>query len=149
MICGFGMDIAAAREFEAPLSEESSAFLERCFTAGERETCRARPEGEQALALAARYAAKEAFLKALDGPRLGQDRAFVFRYPEAEVCNDEGGRPYLRFHGRALDFLGEIGVEYAHLSLSHSGDYAVAGVVLERRAPGDVPVARIGEGRSS
>jgi holo-[acyl-carrier protein] synthase len=78
--------------------------------------------------LAARYAAKEAFVKALGlGMRAGMS------WQEIEVVRNELGAPSLRLFGQAEKIAVERQVTAIHLSYSHEGDYALATVILERR----------------
>jgi holo-[acyl-carrier protein] synthase len=94
-------------------------FLERVFTRDEIEYCEGRyaPAGS----LAARFAAKEAFIKAVSGAVPGG-----IRYRDVEVVVDDRGAPRLRPHGPAKNALCGSG---ARVSLSHEGDLAVAIVI--------------------
>ncbi|MBX7057911.1 MAG: holo-ACP synthase [Leptospirales bacterium] len=133
MIYGIGVDLAFCGDFREVFEPSGENFLRRYFTPSEERYCR-EVEGRQRLQrLAARYAAKEALLKALDGPRLHEDALFAFNYQEAEVARDHRGRPMFRFHGELPQRLAELGVAGSHLSLSHSGDYAIAQVALLSR----------------
>ena len=125
-IAGLGTDLARISRFERFLVDEKQALLERLFTPGER----AYALGKKSAAshLAARFAAKEAFLKALGlGLREG------LSWQDIEVLRDELGKPSLHCAGRAAELLSERGVTAVHLSYSHDGDYAVATVILEQR----------------
>ena len=110
--------------------ERTPRLRERVFTAGERAYC----DGRGAAApqhYAARFAAKEAALKALG---TGWSGGVSWRH--VEVTNAEGGRPELIFHDRALELFRRAGANRAHISISHTSEHAVAQVVLER-AGGD------------
>ena len=99
---------------------------ERIFTAAEREYC----DGRGAAApqhYAARFAAKEAALKAL-----GTGWSGGLGWHHVEVTRDAGGRPELIFHERALELFRRAGASRAHVSLSHTSEHAVAQVILER-----------------
>ena len=98
-------------------------FLERCFTAAEATVCLARPRPAQAMA--ARFAAKEAFAKAAGLGMRG------LAWTEIEVQSDALGKPLLALHGRAQAWARGQGITAWHLSLSDNGDYAAAVVVLE------------------
>src|SRR5690606_22415831 len=99
-------------------------FLRRVFTPGELAYC-ASSEAHRAARLAARFAAKEAVLKAL-GIGLRESR-----WTGAGVCRDERGRPSVRLTGRLAEIAAARGATRIHLSLSHTQEYAVAQVVIE------------------
>lgn len=100
-------------------------FLGRVFTAAEVEYCR-RKVHNAAESFAARFAAKEAAAKAL-----GTGIAKGVAWTEIEVRRKPGERPTLHFSGRAAERAGRMGVRYAHLTLSHSREVALAVVILE------------------
>ncbi|MCB9547773.1 MAG: holo-ACP synthase [Myxococcales bacterium] len=132
MILGMGIDVVDLGGFRAQLADVASAFVAGTFTPGERDAAASRASGDPARHLAVRFAAKEAFLKALSGPRFGappRQRRLDLR--EIEVISDAWGRPALRLHGAARALLDEGGAWQAHVSLSHDGPFAVACVVLE------------------
>jgi len=122
-IVGIGTDLARIARFKK-LQAPDDKLLLRLFTAGEREYALAKRD--PAPHLAARFAAKEAFLKAL-GTGLRQGLS----WQQVEVVRDELGCPGLVLTGVAATLLAERGACHAHLSYSHDGDYAVATVVLE------------------
>ena len=78
--------------------------------------------------LAARFAAKEAGAKAL-----GTGISRGVQWLEIEVVREPGGRPSLRFHGRAAEIAAALGATHTALSLTHTADLATASVVLEDR----------------
>ncbi len=122
-IVGTGTDLARIARFHKYL-EPDSRVLERIFTAGERSY--SLKMKNPAPHLAARFAAKEAFLKALGtGLREG------LSWQQIEVIRDELGCPTLQLEGRAAELLAARGAKTTHLSYSHDGDYAVATVILE------------------
>ena len=100
-------------------------FVDRVFSPGEVEYCHKR--AFPAMHYAARFAAKESFLKAL-GIGLGMGLALQ----EIEVVNDQRGNPEVRLRGRAEGMLHNLGVSGAHLSLSHTRHSATAVVILEK-----------------
>lgn len=124
MIHGIGTDIVEIARFQRFLDENNNALLQRLFTDSERELCRKRRE--QASCLAARFAAKEAFLKAL-GTGLRDGISFV----EVEVVRDGLGKPHLNLSGRADEIFRQRNLAPPFLSLSHDGGCAIAMVVLE------------------
>lgn len=101
-------------------------FAERVFTPAERAYC----DGRGAVAAehyAARFAAKEAALKALQtGWRGG------ISWQDVEIGSMESGAPILVFHGLVRELFEKSGATAAHLSLSHTSEHAIAQVVLER-----------------
>ena len=126
MIVGLGVDLARASRFSKFLAQGKRGVIERVFTPGERGYALAMKD--PAPHLAARFAAKEAFLKALGlGLRDGM------RWQEIEVVRNELGAPSLRLTGRAEKIAAERQVTAIHLSYSHEGDYASATVILESR----------------
>ena len=101
-------------------------FVERVYTAAEREYC----DSWGAVAAqhyAARFAAKEAALKALQtGWRGG------ISWQDVEVSARESGAPYLIFRGQVLEVFQQFGATATHLSISHTTEHAIAQVVLEK-----------------
>ncbi len=116
---GVGIDLVSIARIERMVGEWGRRFLERVFTSEEIEYCQSRyaPAGS----LAARFAAKEAFIKAVSavGP-------VGIRYRDVEVVVNDHGAPRLRPHGAAKTALGG---SHARVSLSHEGDLAVAIVI--------------------
>ena len=101
-------------------------FAERVYTRAERDYCDARG-AVAAQHYAARFAAKEAALKALQtGWRGG------ISWQDVEVTAKESGAPYLIFSGQVLSVFMEFGATATHLSLSHTSEHAIAQVILER-----------------
>jgi holo-[acyl-carrier protein] synthase len=124
MIGGIGVDIAEIARFERFVREDNRPLLGRLFTRQELDYCSTKKHAAQHLAL--RFAAKEAFLKALGtGLRDG------ISWQEMEVVNDLLGKPALLVSGRAAEILAGRGLERIHLSLSHDAGCAIAMLVLE------------------
>ena len=124
MILGIGTDLAKVARFEAALARHGARFPARLLGEYELEQCRQR--NDTAAFLAKRFAAKEAFVKALGlGLRQGM------RWGEIEVMSDALGRPSLQLSGRAQKLAAAAGVQGIHLSLSDEAGLAVAMVVLE------------------
>ena len=130
MIYGNGIDLAYIPEFQEALDDRASRFIKEYFTELELEYCRAEGPGRAASRLAARYAVKEAFIKALDGPRLHQPPALNIAYREIETRNDNFGRPFIKIHGQLASYTKEIGILNSFVTISHSGQYATAQVML-------------------
>ena len=128
MILGIGHDIVYVPRFEGVLDKWGQRFLDRLFTAEEQTYCRAMHK--PARHYAARFAAKEAFYKALS-----RGRQFPLGFLEAWVSHTVGKDLRLVLSPKALTLAEAAGVIGVHLSLSHDGDYASAFVVLESAAP--------------
>ncbi len=124
MIFGIGVDIVDTGRFERFVRENNQPLLQRLFTEAEFAYCA--PKKQCATHYASRFAAKEAFLKALGtGLRDG------LSWHDLEVVNDALGKPSLRFTGKAAELYDKQNLRACHLSLSHDGSAAVAMVVLE------------------
>ena len=101
-------------------------FAERVFTRAERDYCDARG-AVSAQHYAARFAAKEAALKALQtGWRGG------ISWQDVEVAARESGAPYLIFSGHVQSIFEDFRASATHLSISHTSEHAIAQVILER-----------------
>ena len=120
---GLGCDIVSVRRIAEAIDRHGDRFLQRCFRPGEIDLARRRG-GAGAATLAARWAAKEAFVKAL-GPA-----ASGVPYRDVEVVGGDGA-PELVLHGAAGEACAAAGAGRALLSLSHERDHALAVVVLE------------------
>ena len=124
MIVGSGIDLAEIDRIQQSIDRYGRRFLDRIFTAGEQAYClRKRKSAES---FAARFAAKEAGAKAL-----GTGISHGVSWLEIEVVREPGGRPALKFHGRASQIAVRMGVRQAALSITHTNDLAMASVVLE------------------
>lgn len=123
-VLGLGVDLVRIERFQRLLERERKAVIDRIFTAEEQHYSLSKRF--PAPHLAVRFAAKEAYLKALGtGLRMG------IRWHDISVERDELGCPSLRLSGRAAELLLERGGKRAYLSFSHDGLYGVATVVLE------------------
>lgn len=124
MIRGIGVDIVKVDRIEKAVERWGHRFLERIFTAAEIERCQKRARPAQCLAL--RFAAKEAFAKALGlGMRKG------LRWRDIEVVHDNFGKPDLLLHNQAQRLLETVEASRTWLSLSDERESALAVVVLE------------------
>lgn len=122
MIVGIGCDIIEIERIARAIKSES--FIRRVFTAEEAAYCQRR--GQQAAAsFAARFAAKEAVLKALGtGLREGS-------LQEIAVDNDVLGKPLVQLNGHFAMLAKQLGVKNIQISLSHSRELATAYVIME------------------
>jgi holo-[acyl-carrier protein] synthase len=121
VIRGLGLDVVeiarVARLLESP---QGRRFRDKCFTRSEQAYCE--PRRDRATRYAARFAAKEAFAKALSGAR---------GVPWTDVEVTGGGAPRLVLKDRAAAALARAGATRAHLTLTHDAGVAAAVVVLE------------------
>ena len=117
-----GVDIIEIWRIQATLDRFGDRFLQRIFTYGEISYSRNR-----APQLAARFAAKEAVMKALGTGVRGVS------WKEIEVQRARSGQPHIKLFGRAADRAAKMGVASLQISLSHSREYAVASVVGETK----------------
>lgn len=132
-VLGVGIDVVDVAGFRTQLADPASGFVVATFTVGEQRDA-ARPAGDRAERLAARFAAKEAFVKAWSGARYGWPPAVAtVDLREIEVVLDGYGRPGLRWHGTVRAAVAELagpGAVESRLSLSHDGGVATAIVIL-------------------
>ena len=121
-IIGTGVDLVEVPRFEQAMSRWGSRFLERIFTPAEMAYSQSHKTMGQRLA--ARFAAKEAVVKALGAPK-----GLGLQWQDLEITRSRTGQPGVRFHGTMARWQG-LGV---HLSITHTRDYAVATALICRR----------------
>ena len=124
MIVGIGLDLVEIERVERTFLRFGRTFAEKILCPAEVDYClsHTRPSPH----LAARFAAKEAFSKALGtgiGAQLG--------WHDIEIMRSATGQPTLLVHGKAVDLLRTRGIHHTHLSLTHAQSHAAAVVVLE------------------
>ena len=125
MIFGIGIDIIEVARIAKQVSLSSSSFAKKIFTEKEIEYCESKIRNK-AQNYAARFAAKEAFFKAIGiGWRDG------LSWKEIEVVNDELGKPEIVLIGKAKKIIVENKITRIHVSLSHIKEVAVAVVILD------------------
>jgi holo-[acyl-carrier protein] synthase len=124
MIVGTGIDIAEVPRIRQSIERFGQRFLQRIYTPAEMRYCDSK--ANRAERYAARFAAKEAAMKAL-----GTGWNHGVRWRDCEVTRMPGGRPTITFHGAAGEFAAKLGVKNSSLSLSHTQDQAIAQVILE------------------
>ena len=121
---GTGVNLCEVNRIEAAIAKHGRRFVERVYT--EREIAYAESKANRYERFAARFAAKEAGMKALGtGWRGG------LGWRDLEVANLASGRPTLRFHGKAAEIAEKLGVRNVSLSLTHTVVQALAMVILE------------------
>jgi holo-[acyl-carrier protein] synthase len=124
MVVGVGLDLTPVDRIERLLAGRYGGRFElKVFTDAERAYCRARADAAQHFA--ARFAAKEATLKALGVPP-------GLSWHELEVASPGGRRPEMRLAGEAARAMKALGVARLHLSITHAGGQAAAVVIAER-----------------
>lgn len=123
MILGIGIDLVDVRRMEAIIFRWQEKFLRRVFTEKEIHYCNNKKNPAQRFAT--RYAAKEAFIKALF-PKGAQGVALT----DVEIDQKES-RPFVNLYGKVKTFSDERGIKKVHLMVSHDGNYGIANVVLE------------------
>jgi holo-[acyl-carrier protein] synthase len=124
MIVGTGIDIAEVPRIRRAIERFGERFLQRIFTSGEIRYCNAKANRVERYA--ARFAAKEAAMKAL-----GTGWNHGVRWRDCEVVRRPGGRPTMSFHGKAAEVAVRLGVKHSALSLTHTAEQAIAQVILE------------------
>ena len=125
-ILGIGLDLVEVARVRASVRRSGERFAQRVFTPDEIAYCAGRARKFEHLA--ARFAAKEATLKAL-----GTGITGWASMQEVEVVHDAAGRPEIRLRGGVLRRARSLGVKATHLSISHTEGVAAAMVVLEGR----------------
>jgi len=124
MIVGTGIDIAEVPRIADSIERFGERFLLRVFTEGEIRYCESK--ANRAERYAARFAAKEAAMKAL-----GTGWSRGVRWRDVEVSREPGARPTIRFHGKAAELAARMNARNVSLSLTHTREQAMASVILE------------------
>lgn len=122
MIDAVGVDIADVERIRTALERWGDKFVERTFSGRETDYCR--KHRDEAIRFAARFAAKEAFVKCMGSAR-------GLRWNEIELVNDRSGKPRIEVSERIRKRLEARKVRRVHVSVSHTVHYAVAFVVFE------------------
>ena len=124
MIVGLGLDIAEVDRIEAAIQRHGAPFIERLFTPAETSYCERHKNRFERYA--ARFAVKEAAMKAL-----GTGWSQGVRWRDIEVTREVTGKPTLRLAGAALQIAEHMGVKNISVSITHSGNLALAQVIFE------------------
>jgi holo-[acyl-carrier protein] synthase len=124
MIVGLGLDIAEIDRIGQAITRRGPAFLERVYTPREVEYCEQHKNKFERYA--GRFAAKEAAMKAL-----GTGWRHGVRWRDIEVAREPSGKPTLHLKGVAREFADRLGVKNISLTITHSGNFALAQVVFE------------------
>lgn len=123
MVSGIGVDIVSIVDMSGALKRFGVRLKNRLFSEAEQQICE--EKHTPAVHYSGKFAAKESFLKALQRESRGK-----IRWREMEVLNSPGGQPYFRFSGTAGKVLEENDL-CASVSLSHSGEYAIAFCLIQ------------------
>jgi holo-[acyl-carrier protein] synthase len=124
MIIAIGVDLVEISRIEEVFTRRGERFRRRVFTEGEISYCERR--ASKLASYAARFAAKEAVMKAL-----GTGWSEGVGWKDIEVVSGPNGAPTIQLHRSALERMREIGATRALVSLTHSGELAIAQIVLE------------------
>jgi holo-[acyl-carrier protein] synthase len=124
MIKGLGIDTIELSRIARVYERYGERFLNRIY--GPEERVYALRYADPVPRLAARFAAKEACMKAL-----GTGWNFGVRWRDIAVVNERGGKPMLTLEGKAKDFFTTLGGERIHLSITHGKEHATAVVIFE------------------
>lgn len=125
MIYGSGIDIVEVYRMRDAVKKWGDSFLKKIFT--DREIAYSNSKKFACQHFAARFAAKEAVVKAF-----GEPKKYPIKWTEVEVLNDKEGKPVIIFHKDALKLKDLKKINSVILSMSHSKNYAVANVILLR-----------------
>jgi holo-[acyl-carrier protein] synthase len=123
MIVAHGIDIADVKRISSMLEKHGQKFIDRCFTETEQAAANVASEDMRAQRFAARYAAKEAVLKAL-----GTGLAGGIEWVDIGVSREDGP-PMITLSGRAAEVANKQGIHEWRLSLSHASGMAMASVI--------------------
>ena len=110
-----GIDIIEIARIEKAIARWGESFLHRVYTEPELKLCHNKP-----FSLAARFAGKEAVIKALGTQAKG------INWKEIEILSDPSGKPLVHLYGKAKNQAGSLGLNNLAISLSHSKEYAIA-----------------------
>lgn len=124
MILGTGVDICEVPRIAQSIARFGDRFLQRVFTPEEIRYCQSKKNSTERFA--ARFAAKEAAMKALG---TGQRQGVIWK--DIEVAHALGGKPILRLSGAAAEIGKKMGVNRTSLSLTHTESTAIAMVIFE------------------
>jgi holo-[acyl-carrier protein] synthase len=124
MIYGLGTDIAEVQRVADKL-QNNPALIQHIFSEEEQAYCN--KQKHPYVSYTARFAVKEAFLKAFGVTFIGNHAL-----PEISVHNSENGKPSVVLSGKSLAAFNELNLQNIHVSISHTLQYAVASVIIEK-----------------
>ncbi len=121
MIIGIGIDIIEIKRIKSAIIRPS--FVERVFTVQEQQYCESRGV-QQSASYAARFAGKEAVMKAFGTGLAGGS------FQDIEILVDDKGCPFVKLSGHFAELAHVMGVMQVHISLTHAQEYAAAQAIL-------------------
>ena len=124
MIFGIGIDLVEVARIDGILKKWDEKFTKRIFSGDEIIYCE--KKASPSIHYAARFAAKEAFLKCL-----GSGIWSGLTLKDVEVFNNRDGKPELKLHKKLKDKINDMGITGMYISISHTDNYATAVVILE------------------
>lgn len=124
VIVGLGLDMAEIERIGEAITRHGAPFLERIYTPQEVAYCESHKNRFERYA--GRFAAKEAAMKAL-----GTGWRHGIRWRDIEVMRAPGGKPTLHLEGVAREYADRLGVKNIVLTITHSGNFALAQVIFE------------------
>lgn len=127
MLIGLGIDIVQNDRIESMIRKWGDKFISKFFSEKEIEVLSKTRNRNQRLA--ANFAVKEAFVKAMG---TGFRNGMKFRY--IEVRRDSLGKPFIHTYGKVRELIEDKGVANIHTSISHEKDYSVAIVIFENES---------------
>ena len=126
MIFGAGVDIVEVFRMRDAIDKWGDNFLKKVFT--DKEIQYSSSKRFSCQHFAARFAAKEAIVKAF-----GEPKKFPIKWTEIEILKDKEGKPVMKFHKDALRLKNKMRISDVVLSMSHSKNYAVANIILTKK----------------
>ena len=124
MIVGLGIDITEVSRIASAINRRGMSFLERVYTPSEIAYCE--KHRNRAERFAGRFAAKEAAMKAL-----GTGWTNGVRWVDIEVVREPSGKPTLKLSGASQEIANRLGVKHIALTITHTGNTALAQVIFE------------------
>jgi holo-[acyl-carrier protein] synthase len=124
-IVGLGLDATEIARIATMLDEYGDRFRQRVYTPGEIAYCERKAKRAAAGSYAARFAAKEAGMKAI-----GTGKSHGVLWKDVEVVRGQFGAPQLQFHGAAKHFFDELGATKGLITITHTNDLAIVHVML-------------------
>lgn len=132
MILGIGADIVEISRIKGAVEKWGERFLKKIFTENEIAYCYKKKDPYPHLAV--RFAAKEAFIKALSLENRTQSTEYrrkIINFKDIEILNYSTGKPFINLFGNLKPFFSDDFI--IHLTLTHERSYALASVVVERK----------------
>ena len=123
-VIAHGVDLVEIMRIEKSIADHGERFIERCFTKAEADYARSARKPRDIERFAARFAAKEAVLKTL-----GTASADGIAWTDVEIRRAPTGQPFVVITGKAKLVADDLGISTFHLSLSHTGNHAIASVI--------------------